>query len=172
MIRRRALRCDASPTKRRHAGTNGEGSPIMAHRRVGGDAGHCRLLRVLVLRASAGVVVEVYYCQALIDGKASPYHPLRLRLVLRRPLHRRPFVSGSEITITPLEPRGCRYIEVHAVHDDDGGATAEMISAAAASRPLAAGSFACESDPLLQAVWGKRAHDVRLRGTPDRWAVP
>ena len=41
------------------------------------DALRAQLLRpVLTITAPAGTMVEVCYCQALIDGKASPKHPL------------------------------------------------------------------------------------------------
>ena len=75
-------------------------------------------------------------CQALIDGKASPYHPLcgstsayvaqsnvHSRVATDDPgcryryMHRYTVgasVGGRPITITPLEPVGCRYLEVHA----------------------------------------------------------
>ena len=76
------------------------------------DAGHCRLLRpVIKLTATAGMTIEVAYCQALIDGKASPFHPLcgSASCYIDRYVVG-PSVGGKPITLTPLEPRGCRYV--------------------------------------------------------------
>ena len=109
---------------------------------------------MLVLRAPAGAVVEICYSQSLIDGRASPYHPLTGECLTascqeeNKMLH---FVSlecpsvdsclggstcyldqytlddscsaGTPVTIFPLEPRGCRFIEVHIAIDDANDAT-------------------------------------------------
>jgi len=69
-----------------------------------------RLMRpVFEVIGPAGTVFEIGYCQALIDGKVSPYHPLTGgptcymdRYVIG------PGMGGKSLTITPLEPRGCR----------------------------------------------------------------
>eukprot|EP01052_Picozoa_sp_SAG31_P023268 SAG31_NODE_1909_length_6946_cov_8.032715_3_plen_570_part_00 len=86
------------------------------------DSGKAQLLRPVLQMAGcpAGTMIEICYCQALIDGKASPYHPLcgTASCYMDR------YTIGADIankafTICPLEPRGCRYVEVHVTRDDD-----------------------------------------------------
>jgi hypothetical protein len=90
------------------------------------DAGVARLLRpVIKVKGPVGTTVEVCYCQALIDGKASPFHPLcggASCYVDRYTVG----VSGVEMIVTPLEPRGCRYVEIHAVLDDDNDSLGDV----------------------------------------------
>jgi hypothetical protein len=104
--------------------------------------------------------------QALIDGKASPYHPLcgsatcyldRYTLATE--------LADQPITICPLEPRGCRYVEVHVTLDDGASqvtplsARVELLSIQAMFRCYQSyhsapqGSFLCPSDPVLERIW-------------------
>jgi hypothetical protein len=99
--------------------------------------------------------------QALIDGKASPFHPLCGgpscyidRYTIGSSL------AGKAVTITPLEPRGCRYVEVHVLHDDDPellsqvkliGCTALYRSYAAYHEDPLGGVSA--ADPIWKQIW-------------------
>lgn len=87
------------------------------------DAARCQLLRPqITISAPAGAVVEVCYSQSLIGGKGSPYHPLcgsETCYMDRYTLGSS--VAGKTITLCPVEPRGCRYVEVHVVCDDAVG---------------------------------------------------
>ena len=83
------------------------------------DIGKCRLTRLaLTVNAPAGTVFEVSYAQELIDGRVSPWMTLcgSTSCYLDRYTIGAD-VGGTEITLCPLEPRGCRYIEVHAIVD-------------------------------------------------------
>jgi hypothetical protein len=125
-----------------------------------------------VLRAPPGTVVEVCYSQALIDGKASPYHPLcgSKTCYMDRYTIGASIAAGETVTLTPLEPRGCRYIEVHAVCDDDVGdlADVDLIEATALFRcydeyhaePL--GTFQCAP---ADTSTGTTARGTTARGT-------
>lgn len=86
------------------------------------DSGRAQLLRPVLELAGcpAGTVIEVCYCQALIDGKCSPYHPLCGGAVCYMDRYTvGPDLATKAFTICPLEPRGCRYVEVHVLRDDD-----------------------------------------------------
>ena len=125
-----------------------------------------------MLRAPPGTVVEVCYSQALIDGKASPYHPLcgSKTCYMDRYTIGASIAAGETVTLTPLEPRGCRYIEVHAVCDDAVGdlADVELVEATALFRcydeyhaePL--GAFQCA--PPADTPAGTTARGTTARG--------
>mgnify|MGYP002885396480 CR=1 FL=1 len=75
------------------------------------DIGKCRLTRLaLTVNAPAGTVFEVSYAQELIDGLVSPWMTLcgSTSCYLDRWTIGAD-VGGTEITLCPLEPRGCRY---------------------------------------------------------------
>lgn len=83
------------------------------------DVGKCRLTRLeLTVNAPAGVVFEVSYAQELLEGRVSPWMTLcgskscyLDRYTIGADL------AGKDVKICPLEPRGCRYIEVHGIFD-------------------------------------------------------
>jgi hypothetical protein len=127
------------------------------------DAQRCQLLRPeLTIKAPRGAVVEICYCQALIDGKATPYVPLSGSDSCA--IDRYTFggdVGGVGVVICPLEPRGCRYVEVHVVCDDSPelvGAV-QLMGYAALFRCYGAyhaapiGAFACATDAQLGLIW-------------------
>ena len=95
-------------------------------------------------------------------SKASPFHPLtgsescyidRYTVAAS--------AANTAITLTPLEPRGCRYIEVHALCDDTVGdlASVKMSSFSALYRcynkyhAQPVGQFACDGNALLNTIW-------------------
>eukprot|EP00937_MAST-01D_sp_MAST-1D-sp2_P007610 g7610.t1 len=134
------------------------------------DAARCQLLRpVLQLAAPAGAVVEICYCQALVDGKASPYHPLcgSRTAYLDRYTVAAAASAAAPLTLVPLEPRGCRYVEVHVVCDDAPAALAQvqLVGATALLRAHGpyhaepAGAFSCspaaagEGEDALCRIW-------------------
>ena len=89
----------------------------------------CQLLRVAFqIQAPAGTVLEVGYSQALIDGKVLPWHPLTGgrtcymdRYTVGTDMANKPFI------LTLLEPRGGRYIELHALLDDDSDSLEQIL---------------------------------------------
>ena len=128
------------------------------------DAQRCRLLRPeLRLSAPAGCVVEIAYSQALIDGKASPYTPLcgSTSCYIDRYVVGASVVAGESVVVCPLEPRGCRWVEVHVTSNDAPAAldAVRLLSARALFRSYDAyhaepdGAFACASDALLTKIW-------------------
>jgi hypothetical protein len=134
------------------------------------DALRCQLLRpVIELRAPSGAVVEVCYCQALIDGKASPYHPLCGSATC----YLDQYSVGSDVgdaplTVVPLEPRGCRYVEVHVTLDDGPYAALQRVALlgcnamyraydAYHTEPL--GRFA--GDAVLERIWRTGSETTR-----------
>lgn len=127
------------------------------------DAGACRLLRpVFSVKAKPGTVFEICYSQALIDGKASPYHPLcgTPSCYMDRYTIGSTISESQDVTICPLEPRGCRFIELHAVCDDNPeDLSAVQLTAFSALfrgyKPYLAsptGAFDC-SDSKLATIW-------------------
>lgn len=83
------------------------------------DLGKCRLTRLdLTVNAPAGVVFEVSYAQELLEGRVSPWMTLcgSTSCYLDRYTIGAD-MAGKDVKICPLEPRGCRYIEVHGLFD-------------------------------------------------------
>ena len=133
------------------------------------DLGKCRLTRLeLTVRAPAGVVFEVSYAQELLEGRVSPWMTLcgSTSCYLDR-YTLGADVAHTDVTICPLEPRGCRYIEVHAVYDalpiqpDPAGflAQIQLVAAVPLFRGYAgmqaepAGAWSSEGDTLLNRIW-------------------
>lgn len=132
------------------------------------DLGKCRLTRLeLTVSAPAGVVFEISYAQELLEGRVSPWMTLcgSTSCYLDR------YTLGADmanksVTLCPLEPRGCRYIEVHAVYDalpiqdDPAGFLAQMKLVSVV--PLFRGYSGMQADPcggwssgdaLLNQIW-------------------
>ena len=133
------------------------------------DVGKCRLTRLeLTVNAPAGVVFEVSYAQELLEGRVSPWMTLcgSTSCYLDR-YTLGADVANKDVTLCPLEPRGCRYIEVHAVYDalpiqdDPTGFLGQikLVSAVPLFRGYAGmqsepiGAWHCEGDALLNRIW-------------------
>ncbi len=133
------------------------------------DLGKCRLTRLeLTVSAPAGVVFEVSYAQELLEGRVSPWMTLcgSTSCYLDR-YTLGADVANTGVTLCPLEPRGCRYIEVHAVYDplpiqnDPAGFLAQikLVSAVPLFRGYSqmqaepCGGWSSEGDALLNHIW-------------------
>jgi len=114
-------------------------------------------------------VVEICYSQSLIFGKGSPYHPLcgsETCYLDRYTIGGS--VAGKTIVLTPLEPRGCRYIEVHVICDDNvGNLNSVTVSGMMAlyrcysSYHVPPGGAFTSSDGVLQLIWKTGADTTR-----------
>eukprot|EP01047_Picozoa_sp_COSAG01_P054328 COSAG01_NODE_5925_length_3948_cov_37.584631_3_plen_530_part_00 len=151
----------------------------------------------LTVNMPAGTVVEISYAQELLDGeqtgrplqRTKPPCSADKRIPPARSLWTgrvSPWmtlcgstscyldrytiggdVSSKEVRFCPLEPRGCRYIEVHAlcetapIQPDPVASLAaiKLISAVPLNRGYApmqlgpAGGWSCAHDPLLTRIW-------------------
>eukprot|EP00658_Telonema_sp_P-2_P035079 TRINITY_DN25561_c0_g2_i1.p1 TRINITY_DN25561_c0_g2~~TRINITY_DN25561_c0_g2_i1.p1 ORF type:complete len:481 (+),score=99.07 TRINITY_DN25561_c0_g2_i1:396-1838(+) len=135
------------------------------------DALRAQLLRpVFVITAPAGSIVEICYCQSLVDGKASPFHPLtggRSCYVDRYTVDST--VQNQRLTLTPLEPRGCRYMELHVLSDEYTVdlSHVQLVSASALYRCYdsyhqpPSGGLASQDRPALARIWSTGADSTR-----------
>jgi hypothetical protein len=129
------------------------------------DALRCQLLCPIIQMKPPpiGTTIEICYCQELIDGKASPYHPLTGgssnyidRYVMTEDMN-----DDDVIEISPLEPRGCRYIEIHVTFDDQPNniSSIHLLSVTAMYRTYSSyhinpiGSFHSKTSSILTEIW-------------------
>ena len=135
------------------------------------DALRCQLLRPMFeLSAPAGATIEICYCQSLVDGKASPFHPLcgTASCYIDR------YIVSADLdnvptTICPLEPRGGRYVEMHILSDEHtiDLSQVKLLSLSALYRCYSAyhaqpqGELSSTSEGDLSRIWSVGADTTR-----------
>jgi alpha-L-rhamnosidase len=114
------------------------------------DLGRVRLGRArLTIDAPAGAVVECAYCEALEQGRVTPW----ITLSAGQSCNMDHFVArGGEQEFVPLSPKGGRFIEVHVLAPPS---QVRFVRAAFVERTYHGapeGSFQ-SGDPLLDRIW-------------------
>jgi len=119
------------------------------------DLGRIRLGRPrITLDLAPGAVVELGYSDRLDHGRVAPVISLSSGTSCNLDHYE---ARGGEQVFAPLEPRGCRFLEVHVI------GAGRLVAAGWDERgwfPPAIGTFSC-GDPLLERIWQVGAETVR-----------
>lgn len=114
------------------------------------DLGRVRLMRPeFVIDAPAGTIVEFAYAEQLTHGRVAPYIPLSAGASCN--LDHYVCREGRQ-TISPLTPRGGRFVEIHVLPADGEAKIIEERFIERCYHDAPEGAFECEN-PLLNRIW-------------------
>ncbi|MBN1346720.1 MAG: hypothetical protein JXQ73_28780 [Phycisphaerae bacterium] len=114
------------------------------------DLGRVRLARPrFVMDLPAGAIVEFAYCEALAQGRISPYITLSAGASCNLDHY---VARGGEQEFFPLTPKGGRFAEVHVLADPNRVKFVREGFVERCYYDAPQGAFTC-GDPLLDRIW-------------------